>query len=58
MAERTWTATALRAERYRLTACDAASVELVLRPALPPVSTDRALVTAAREAGVGLVIAA
>ena len=57
MAERTWTATAPLAERHGLTAYDAAYLELALRLALPLASTDAALVAAAREEGVGLVVA-
>ena len=57
MAERAWTATAPLAERYRLTAYDAAYLEVALRLALPLATTDAALVAAAREAGVGLELA-
>ena len=58
MAERAWTATAPLAERYRLTAYDAAYLEVALRLALPLATTDAALVAAAQQAGVGLVLAA
>ena len=58
MAERAWAATAPLAERHGLTAYDAAYLELALRLALPLASTDAALVAAAREEGVGLVVAA
>ncbi len=59
---RCWTkwrrAAAPLAERHGLTAYDAAYLELALRLALPLASTDAALVAAAREEGVGLVVAA
>lgn len=57
MAERVWAATAPLAERHGLTAYDAAYLEVALRLALPLATTDAALVGAAREAGVALVLA-
>ena len=57
IAERAWTATAPLVERYRLTAYDAAYLEVALRLALPLATTDAALVAAARQAGVGRVLA-
>lgn len=53
-AERTWGATARLAEAHRLTAYDAAYLELAQRMGLPLATQDAELVAAARATGVGL----
>lgn len=53
-ADRTWGATARLAEAYRLTAYDAAYLELAQRLGLPLATQDARLAAAARAAGVGL----
>jgi predicted nucleic acid-binding protein len=49
---RLWGATAQLAERHRLTAYDAAYLELAMRLSLPLATLDRALIGAATAAGV------
>lgn len=53
-ADRTWSATARLAETHRLTAYDAAYLELAQRLGLPLATQDAALIAAARATGVGL----
>lgn len=54
-AARTWTATARLAEAHRLTAYDAAYLELALRENLPLATRDAALAAAAGAVGVGVL---
>jgi predicted nucleic acid-binding protein len=54
-ATRIWGMTAQLAEAHRLTAYDAAYLELALRLSLPLATSDGALTAAAREAGVALL---
>jgi predicted nucleic acid-binding protein len=53
--ERVFNAVSETARRYRLSAYDAAYLELALREALPLATVDAALRNAARAAGVGVV---
>jgi len=53
--ERIFNAVSETARRYRLSAYDAAYLELALREALPLATADAALRNAARAAGVGVV---
>ena len=53
-ADRTWSATARLAETHRLSAYDAAYLELAQRLGLPLATQDSALIAAARAVGVGL----
>lgn len=53
---RAWTKTLDPAQQHGLSAYAAAYLELALRRGLPLASTDRALVAAARAAGVGLLL--
>jgi predicted nucleic acid-binding protein len=55
MASRAWGATAQLAELHRLTAYDAAYLELALRLGLPLATGDQPLIAAARSAGVPLL---
>ena len=57
-ASRLWSATAQLAETHRLTAYDAAYLELARRLGLPLATSDKSLVTAARSAGVTLILSA
>ncbi len=50
-----WSSTSQLAEQYRLTAYDAAYLELALRLGLPLATTDTALISAAQAAGVPLL---
>ncbi len=54
-ASQAWTATAQLAEQHRLTAYDAAYLELALRRGLPLATSDKQLAAAAQEAGVELL---
>ncbi len=54
-AGRVWVATAQLAERHRLTAYDAAYLELAARLGLPLATSDTALMKAAKDAGVELL---
>ncbi len=54
-ATRGWSATAELAGRHRLTAYDAAYLELALRLRLPLATRDQSLMQAARQAGVPLL---
>ena len=54
-AGRVWVATAQLAERHRLTAYDAAYLELAVRLGLPLATADQALMDAARDEGVKLL---
>ncbi len=54
-AGRSWTATAQLAGEHRLTAYDAAYLELALRLRLPLATRDQPLMQAARQAGVTLL---
>jgi len=54
-ARRVWATTAQLAEQHRLTAYDAAYLELALRLNLPLATGDKALRTAAHSAGVDLL---
>jgi predicted nucleic acid-binding protein len=54
-ASQAWIATAQLAERYDLTAYDAAYLELALRLDLPLATNDAALIAAARAAGASLL---
>ena len=52
MASRSWTATAVLAERHRLTAYDATYLELAMRRSLPLATRDAPLIAAATAVGV------
>lgn len=54
-ASRSWTSTAILAEQHRLTAYDAAYLELAMRRGLPLATTDTALIAAAEAVGVRLL---
>jgi predicted nucleic acid-binding protein len=54
-ATRSWTTTAHLAEQHRLTAYDATYLELAMRLDLPLATSDTALITAAKVAGVQLL---
>ncbi len=54
-ASRIWSDTALLAARHRLTATDAAYLELALRRRVPLATTDRALADAARAEAVSVL---
>ena len=54
-ATRSWTATAQLAGEHRLTAYDAAYLELAMRLRLPLATRDRSLMQAAQQAGVALL---
>ncbi|MDR2844984.1 MAG: type II toxin-antitoxin system VapC family toxin, partial [Puniceicoccales bacterium] len=49
-----WAATRHLAERYQLTIYDAAYLEIAVRRKIPLATLDRALIAAAKSAGVGL----
>ena len=52
MASQAWSATARLAETHRLTACDAAYLELAMRLGLPLATSDKPLIAAAQAVGV------
>lgn len=56
-ASRVWTTTAQLAEQHRLTAYDAAYLELAQRLSLPLATYDKPLMVAAQNAGVALLTA-
>lgn len=57
-ADRVWRATAQLAETHRLTAYDATYLELAVRLGLPLATTEKPLITAARNAEVALLATA